>query len=376
VAAPSVPARLPPTSYAELCALAPEELARCDIALMNLLCAEGLRGSESLNVSNCLALLDGIAVRVKSETDRHLYRFREKPEEFNRSEGYFRLMMMATVLQQDVGIRYNPARMAAPTDKELELNDTFFADSQDVFIHGLARPNGMGTCSSLPVFYVAIGRRVGYPLKLARAKAHLFVRWDEGDRSFNFEATSLGGAAHPDSFYREWPVPSTPEEEQTESYLKPLTPTQELTTFLNIRGQCCRAMTNWAYAVGAFAQAHYLEPQSVGNRLLFEWTQRDAIAAGAMPRRIVLEQAIQTLEIPPGPMQASLLEQVMALNAKNLAGASEAEIERGLEALRAEIEAFRPAALPFNPLAPPDPNPLRPQPAGQNPARGIQPPSR
>ena len=248
---------------------------------MNLLCAEGLRGAENLNVKECLERLDGIAAKVKHETDRHLYKFRDHPDEFNHSEGYYRMMMMATVLQQDLGIRYNPARASSPWNKEIPPNEVFFANSQDVFIHGLARERGEGTCSSMPVFYVAIGRRLGYPLKLVRAQGHLFARWDEGTKGFNIEGTSLGFVSDPDGFYRTWPRAFTAEEAESESYLKPLTPAQELATFLSIRGQCCRAATNWLWSLGAFQHAFKLEPQSVGHQLLFAATERDAYTAGA-----------------------------------------------------------------------------------------------
>jgi len=99
-----------PTTFEELCAVETNDLEKCDIALMNLLCAERLRGAENLNLKECLERLDGIAKRVKFETDRHYYKYRQHPGEFNGSEGYYRVMMMATVLQQDLGIRYNPAR--------------------------------------------------------------------------------------------------------------------------------------------------------------------------------------------------------------------------------------------------------------------------
>jgi hypothetical protein len=206
-----------PTSYAELCAANTNDLGKCDIALMNLLCAEGLRGSENLNVTDCLVILDNMAADVKSETTRAYYKFREHPDEFNSSEGYYDMMMLATVIQQDFNIHYNPAHIEMP-DQALESDDSFFANSQDVFIHGLARQNGMGTCSSMPVFYVAIGRRLGYPLKLERAKGHLFARWDEGSRSFNIECTSVGFVSHTDDEYRTWPATFTPEEEKSESY--------------------------------------------------------------------------------------------------------------------------------------------------------------
>jgi hypothetical protein len=58
------------------------------------------------------------------------------------------------------------------------MNDGFFADPSKVFLHGLLGPERVGTCSSLPVLYVAVGRQLGYPLKLVTAKGHLFVRWE------------------------------------------------------------------------------------------------------------------------------------------------------------------------------------------------------
>lgn len=64
-----------PHTLVELLALQPDELEDVDIGLMNLLCAEGLSGSESLDLTNYFARLDGIAKRVEFETKRHLYRF-------------------------------------------------------------------------------------------------------------------------------------------------------------------------------------------------------------------------------------------------------------------------------------------------------------
>jgi hypothetical protein len=42
------------------------------------------------------------------------------------------------------------------------------------------------------VLYVAIGRRLGYPLKLVECKGHLFVRWEDAKERFNIEGTSRG----------------------------------------------------------------------------------------------------------------------------------------------------------------------------------------
>jgi hypothetical protein len=59
-----------PTTLRELLAQAPQQLAICDIAVMNLLCAGGLSGSEDLNIQSCLAQLDTWAKRVDKETKR------------------------------------------------------------------------------------------------------------------------------------------------------------------------------------------------------------------------------------------------------------------------------------------------------------------
>jgi hypothetical protein len=52
---------------------------------MNLLCAESLPGAENLNVQKCLARLDQWTEHVRCETERHLYRFRANPKEFDSS---------------------------------------------------------------------------------------------------------------------------------------------------------------------------------------------------------------------------------------------------------------------------------------------------
>jgi hypothetical protein len=97
-----------PHSVRELLASAPDQLNSLDIAVMNLLCAEGLPTDQSVDVSGVLALLDTWSTRVHSETQRHFDKFRRNPAEFNHSEGYFRMLALVTVLQQDFGVRYNP----------------------------------------------------------------------------------------------------------------------------------------------------------------------------------------------------------------------------------------------------------------------------
>ena len=251
----------PPRTLSELIARSPEQLASLDIGLMNLLCAEGLRSAETLDVPNALARLDDIARYVEAETKRHYYKFRNNPAEFEHSEGYFRMLLLAVTLQEDLRVRYNPARIRPAG--EFEENEVFYADSRDVFIHGLiAEDRRLGTCASMPVLYVAIGRRLGYPVKLVPTQNHLFVRWEDSRERFNVDATGRGMNRYDDEHYRQWPVPISTEVVQEFGYLKSMTPAQELTTFLSMRGMCLLGMGQVTEAIAMHEAASRFSPES------------------------------------------------------------------------------------------------------------------
>ena len=145
-----------PATLKELLALPPADLEKVDLARMNLLCAEGLPGAEDSKIDDTLTTLDSWAQRVKSETDRNFHHFRETPTDFNSSVSYYRALLLITVVQQDFNIHYNPAHITTPDAPEPD--DSFFVDSKDLFLHGLVSSRAMGTCISMPVFYVAIGQ--------------------------------------------------------------------------------------------------------------------------------------------------------------------------------------------------------------------------
>jgi hypothetical protein len=140
-------------TFADLTKMTEEELSKQDIALLNPRATDGLPGTENVNVAELLAQLDGWAKKVRIDTDRNLYQFLQKPNEFNNSEAYFRMLMLVTVLQQDFGVHYNLER----------VNDIDFTKSQDLFIHGMVGSSNGGTCVSMPVLYTAVARRLGYP---------------------------------------------------------------------------------------------------------------------------------------------------------------------------------------------------------------------
>jgi len=269
--------------------MADGNLSRVDIGLMNLRCAEGLPTCKASDSRMALLELDRIATRVKAETERHYRKFHSDPKEFNDSEAYFRMLCLVTVLQQDFGVHYNPNR-ARPSEGPIEPNDAFFADAADIFVHGLVGDQRTGTCSSLPGLYVAVGRRLGYPLKLVAAKNHLFVRWDGERERLNIEATTQGLTTFDDDYYRSWPFPITPEEERTEHYLKSMTATEELAVFLSLRAQCLGVAGRFAEALEIQERTCRLVPQSIEQRKLLDQLRKECSA-----EHVTQPQTLQSL---------------------------------------------------------------------------------
>src|SRR3972149_6366595 len=231
-----------------------DELQGQDIAVMNLRCAEGLPGSEQFDIHRCLRTLDQWAKQIRVETERHLYRAHDPrfAKHYRNSEAYLCASMMIQVLQEDCGVHYNKDR----------IRDVDFTKSQDLFIHGMiGRKNG-GTCVSMPVLYTAIARRLGYPVYLVTAKAHLFCRWDDGKERFNIEGSGEGFSAFDDGHYMNWPKPISEAEVKAGHYLKSLTPGEELAVFLAARGHCLEDNGRTAEARVCYAQALQRQPGS------------------------------------------------------------------------------------------------------------------
>jgi hypothetical protein len=224
-----------------------EELGRHDIAAVNLACAEGLPGVPPLDIPASQRRIDAWTERVRADTARWLPRFHADPATYGNSPGKFRMIALFTVLQRDLGIAYRPGLTELP-DAE------FFADAGNMFIHAIVQGRG-GACASLPVLFIAVGRRLGYPLKLVHTGRHLFARWEGQGEVFNVECTSPGFNSYPDDFYKRWPEPITDERIRDFGFLRSLTPRQELSGFLGARGRVFLENGCLSEAARAFAYA-------------------------------------------------------------------------------------------------------------------------
>jgi regulator of sirC expression with transglutaminase-like and TPR domain len=90
-----------------------------------------------------------------------------------------RIRVLNTVIFRDGGYRYD--------------RDPFARANQDYYFLNGILDTKKGICYTLPLLYVAVGQRVGYPVRVVVAPDHMFVRYDlPGFKQNNIEVTSGG----------------------------------------------------------------------------------------------------------------------------------------------------------------------------------------
>ncbi len=257
-----VGSQLPIPSLHELLHLDPDEFVAkyTDIAAVNLACARGLPNADESEFPQYLALLDTIADAVRRETERSWRIFKLKPAQFHDSENIFRIYTMEHVFRARFGIKYDPIV------QQITKGGSWWtaSDSTEIFIHGILSEKRTGTCSSLPTFAIAAGRRLGYPLKLVLVPNHTLYRWDDVDEVFNLQHTSSGGEVYPDEYFYTWPRRWDETDyainEHTKVWLHSMTPKQEVSKFLCNRAMLLRNIGRFDEAFQAVEAAERFNP--------------------------------------------------------------------------------------------------------------------
>ena len=336
-----------PKSLAELLALPPEQLDRVDIAVIDLLCAEGLRGSEGLEVQQCLDTLDTWSRYVESETRRNQHLFDEHPERFKNSLAYYRMAMLATVLCQDLRMRYNPER-----EKQLENGHKFrsdddekefFGDSRDVFIHGIIGEKHYGTCASMPFLYVAIARRLGYPVMLSTTATPFYVRYEEGDgKHLNVEATEHRAFLTPsdDEYKNPWELHASEDEVNGMRYLRPLSNQEILGHSLLTRAAVLRGMKQYDKQTEAWATAARYLPDTPMWKGIERDMQALAKNEGEQARRNAMWNEIARLHIPRGAGYAYFQDKKVRLHLAMNHSRDTTAIEKAVKDLENELRGY------------------------------------
>jgi hypothetical protein len=136
----------------------------------------------------------------------------------------------------------------------------------------------------MPIVYVAVGRRLGYPVYLVETKGHLLfrwwseqvttIRWDAPpyefrvppDR-FNVEGSGEGIAYYPDSHYIQWPELWKQSDFEHDCYLRSMSMKESLASFLIQRAECFHELGKRDECVRSI----YFARQLVPDDRRYEW---------------------------------------------------------------------------------------------------------
>jgi hypothetical protein len=162
---------------------------------MNLAVARGIPSLSHLDVGRYRAAADHWAAEVRKALAAAESEFHKTPQDWKNDIHFFRLGVLCWYVDEVLGIRYR--------EDQKDLEQVFYTDPSDLFLNGVMDTR-RGTCANMPTLHVALAWRLGWPVSLACAWAHLIARYDDGQTRHNIEATNNGKGgfhSHPDDYY-------------------------------------------------------------------------------------------------------------------------------------------------------------------------------
>ena len=167
--------------------------------------------------------------------------------------------MLCEFVDRDLGIRYR--------EDQRNLTTVSYADPSDLFLNGVMDTR-QGTCGNMSMLHVALGWRLGWPVSLACVNHHQVCRFDDGQVTYNIEATQtgIGGFKAPPDAYCIEQYDLSPKAISSGSDLRAITPRELLGIFLGFRGRHMRDTNRRAEAESDYLLARYLFPS---NRKLY-----------------------------------------------------------------------------------------------------------
>jgi hypothetical protein len=246
-------------SARDLVAMSDAELEAMDPLVMNMIVAKAVPDLANIDFARYCRIVDGWADRngrglVASEAaeSRTSAAYKADPDIW-RAGG-----MAVALAGPTIGIAYT---------REINMRN-----HADLFVPGLIDTK-RGTCSNMPVLYMAVAHRLGWPLKAVVAADHMWCRWDDGTKQFNLEATSTTAAGGdgafstpPDESYRT-DLKVSSKAEEVGSDMATLTARQALGVYLQQRSAFFRETDRWAEAEEDLLLARVCFPQ---NRDIFQ----------------------------------------------------------------------------------------------------------
>ena len=242
-------------------------------------------------------------------------------------------------------MRYNPTR-AEQSKKGLDSQEAeaaFFTNSKDIFLFGLLDGDHYGTCASMPFLYVAIARRLGYPVNLAATQEHFYVRFEvTNGEHLNVEATAVSRfKTPPDEYYRDMvTAPDRDAEIAGGGWLRPLSNKEIVGHSLLSRLACLRStgrsdeeLKTWDIA------AKYL-PDTPRWRESIKERKREAANNRDTARWTALWKEIERAPIPRGAGFVYFRDQKIRLHLLMMGGADLAVVQKAVNNFNVELGKY------------------------------------
>ncbi|MCA9293233.1 MAG: hypothetical protein KDA20_05410 [Phycisphaerales bacterium] len=169
----------------DLVAMTDGELDRFDPLLLNLIVGSGLPGQKR-TIEEYVRVVDEWGERLRAALGAAELQAAESPLYVENPDLWRTGSMAVALAGPSIGITYTDA-------------DVDNGRPEQLFAWGLI-DSKEGTCATMPVLYLAIAHRLGWPLKGVVGNDHMWCRWDDGMTRFNLEATSAESDGSTGSF--------------------------------------------------------------------------------------------------------------------------------------------------------------------------------
>ncbi|MCI0702338.1 MAG: transglutaminase-like domain-containing protein [Planctomycetia bacterium] len=231
------------------------ELGRIDPVSLNLRVAIGIPQLADLNIPGYQAIVDDWTNDIRRWLKEYEPNFYKDPGYWCNDINFFNLGVVCEYIERELGIQYK--------EDQRDQKSIRYTNPSDLFLNGLIDTR-RGTCGNMAALHHAIGWRLGWPVSLACAASHLFLRYDNGLVQYNVEATQagFGGMSSPPDEYLVTQYKLTPEAISTGSDLRALKPSEVLGVFLSLRARHFRDVGNTTFAERDYLLARYLVPSN------------------------------------------------------------------------------------------------------------------
>jgi hypothetical protein len=248
-----------------------EELQRTDQVVMNLAVAKGIPTLADLDIGRYVQLADRWAGDLRARMPALEAEFHRSPQDWRGDLDFFRLGLVCWYVDMVLGVAYR--------EDQRNVAQIRYTDPTDLFINGVMDTR-RGTCATLPLLHVVLGRRIGLPVSLASVGSHFLCRFDDGVKTINIEATETGRggfSSQTDEYVlAKHQVPA--KAQRCGSDLRAVSAREMLGLFLGFRARHFVDTRRTAQSEPDYLLARYLFPQ---NRMLYIAQNRVSVPCGA-----------------------------------------------------------------------------------------------